>query len=255
MMAIEKVLIGVGILLTLGLTFNVCDVSALAIYDGEGIASLSATWKGDPIPIGNNTLNVFTLAVSRDDNAWDCDFDESIAHAEVPAAVGKVSVSADTETTLVEVDVDAQADGNATQFAVALAISVFGGEFQAPEQGTLQFSLDYRLNLRSSTDFADEYVFGIVAAGLMTTYDDHYGAYDAIGAAVHDGADSSEMKSDIITLLVDLEAGETASIYGFVGSLMEMKGVTAIPTSEPGTFLLCGSGLIGLAGIGRRFRR
>ena len=159
---------------------------------------------------------------------------------------------------------------NTTAYALAKAKGMsseyageawFGGFFHVSGLGKVQVTVDYEWNYDLQTDNPGEEAFvftwaelalqnGWTGSGWTNTQGGNAGAFKDL-QFVGGGSDNSNTVSGSFTYdwyYFDDEGSFQVLAYSYAKT-------TAEPIPEPGTILLLGSGLVGLAGFRRRFKK
>ena len=153
---------------------------------------------------------------------------------------------------------NAKAKGMSSEYA---GEAWFGGFFHVSGLGKVQVTVDYEWNYDLQTDNPGEAAFvftwaelalqnGWTGSGWTNTQGGNAGAFKDL-QFVGGGSDNSNTVSGSFTYdwyYFDDEGSFQVLAYSYAKT-------TAEPIPEPGTILLLGSGLVGLAGFRRRFKK
>ena len=138
---------------------------------------------------------------------------------------------------------------------VFIAQAAFTGQFTVPSDGFLSITAPYSLLLTANTTSPGEFAF---VDGLVGLFLSDFGTGDPISSdpryqflLVNDGG--SDIYSDGGTLQLLNIPLSTLIVYDFEASASTVASATAVP--EPGTLLLLATGLIGLIGLRKKFKK
>ncbi len=139
------------------------------------------------------------------------------------------------------------------QYSAALAATFVGAyQFYVPDGGDITISIDYYLESGISGDepglsiAGSGAMLGIFQDGGTTDYQGHW--LDSVGGY---GSNFDQARGTLEVSLLDLEAGSLFSAFAFTAAYTAAYAETA-PVPEPATMFLLGTGLICLAGFGRK---